>query len=174
MRIVAALAAALAAGAALAASAASAEPAGVTSAYTKLDLDRCEVVDNGETPQSMEWRCGGHAGLPLFVQNGDDRYDVDAGLQDEDAVWDTTFDYPGDTVEWRLKSGVPFAIIYRLRTANPDVPAGSSLVVETIGKDGKHGCRVAKIDGAARQANQLAREAADALLSGPAACLTPE
>jgi hypothetical protein len=149
-------------------------PAGITSAYTKLDLDRCEVVDNRETPQSTEWRCGGHGGTLLFVQNGDDRYDVDAGVQDEDALWADTFDYPGDTVEWRLKSGEPFAIIYRLRSANPDVPASSSLIVETIGKDSKRGCRVAKIDGATADANLLARNAADALLSGQAACLTPE
>ena len=168
MNITAPLAVALIAGAA------PAQPAGVTSAYTSLDLDRCEVVDNGETPQSMEWRCGGHAGLPLFVQNGDDRYDVDAGMQDEDALWADTFDYPGDTVEWRLKSGVPFAIIYRLRSSNPDHPATSKLVVETIGKDGRRGCRVASVDGAAADANVLARKAADALLSGPANCLTPE
>jgi hypothetical protein len=168
MNITAALAAAVFAGAA------PAQPAGVTSAYTSLDLDRCEVIDNGETPQSMEWRCGGHGGLALYVQNGDDRYDVDAGMQDEDALWADTFDYPGDTVEWRLKSGVPFAIIYRLRSANPEHPATSTLVVETIGKAGKGGCRVAKIDGAAPEANLLARNAADALLSSPAACLKPE
>jgi hypothetical protein len=122
----------------------------------------------------MEWRCGGYGGTLLFVQNGDDRYDLDAGAPDEDTLWADTFDYPGDTVEWRLKSGVPFAIVYRLRSTNPDVPASSSLIVETIGKDGNGGCRVAKIDGAAEQANALARQAADALLNNPAACLTPE
>ena len=159
---------------ALATGAASAEPAAITSTYTKLDLDRCEVLDNGETPQSMEWRCGGHGGIALFVQNGDDRYDIDAGMQDEDALWADTFDYPGDTVEWRLHADKPFAIIYRLKSANPDHPATSSLVVETVGKDGKRGCRVAKIDGASPEANVLARKAADALLTGPAACLKPE
>ena len=151
-----------------------AQPGGVTSAYTKLDLDECSPLDDGDEPASMEWQCDGYEGRPLFVQNGDDRYDVDAGTKDEDGFWAATFDYPGDTIEWRLSGGKPFAIIYRLRSANPDLPARSDLIVETIGEAGKPGCRVAKIDGATRDANVLARQAADSWLTRPGACMKPE
>jgi hypothetical protein len=156
------------------AAAASAEPGGITSAYTKLDLDACKAIDSGEEAAWMEWECDGYGGLPLFVQSGDDRYDLDAGARDEDEHWAATFDYPGDTVEWRLQGGKPFAIIYRLRNANPDRPASSMLIVESVGDGAKLGCRVAEIDGSKADANVLARKAADALLADPAACLKGE
>jgi hypothetical protein len=146
----------------------------VTSVYTGLDLDHCTRLDRGETPESTQWRCSGHRGVALFVQNGDDRYDVDAGAEDEDALWAATFDYPGRTVEWRLSGGKPFAIIYRLESANPERPRTTVLVVETIGSRGRPGCRVAMIPGSTRNANEQARSAADRLLRARPACLKPE
>lgn len=142
----------------------------ITSAYTNLDLDRCERIDDGAEPASATWRCGGFAGVPLIVQNGDDRYDIDAGREDDDELWAETFDYPGKTVEWRLAGGKPFAVIYRLTVANPDAPRGSRLIVETIG-DAKPGCRIASIDGRTRRANALARDAADRAVEGKAVCM---
>jgi hypothetical protein len=158
----------------LAAAPACAQPTAITSAYTKLDLDACKAVDSGEEAAWMEWECDGYGGLPLFVQSGDDRYDLDAGARDEDEHWAATFDYPGDTVEWRLQGGKPFAIIYRLRNANPDRPASSMLIVESVGDGAKLGCRVAEIDGATTDANVLARQAADTLLADAASCLKGE
>ena len=146
----------------------------VTSAYTNLDLDRCTQLDRGETPQSAEWRCAGYRGTPLFVQNGDDRYDVDAAVEDEDAIWADTFDYPGKTVEWRVSRGKPFAIIYRLQSANPERPRTSTLVVETVGARGRPGCRVAMVPGSARDANAQARAAADRILRSRPPCLKPQ
>lgn len=143
----------------------------VMSAYTSLDLDRCKQLDHGETPESTEWRCSGYRGVPLFVQNGDERYDVDAGVEDEDALWAHTFDYPGKTVEWRIAGGKPFAIIYRLRSANPERPRTTVLAVELVGMRGHPGCRVATIPGSTRNANQQARSAADRLLRTRPACL---
>lgn len=148
------------------------QPANVTSAYTKLDLDSCQFIDKGDEPGWMEWRCAGYASLALFVQNGDDRYDLDAGIEVEDPTFGPTFDYPGDTVEWRLFNGTPFAIIYRLKNADPDRPPASVLIVESVGRGTKPGCRVAAIDGATKDANVQARRAADALLVKPAVCLT--
>ena len=156
----------------LAASPAGAQPVRVTSAYTSLDLDKCARIDRGEEPQSASWRCKGFAGVPLFVQNGDDRYDVDAGREDADELWADDFDYPGATVEWRLARGKPFAIIYRLNSANPEAPKWSRLMVETIGRTAP-GCRVASIDARARNANAEARRAADRVLSGAVRCLKP-
>jgi hypothetical protein len=146
----------------------------VTSAYTSLDLDRCVQLDHGETPESTEWRCAGYRGVPLYVQNGDERYDVDAGVEDEDSIWAHTFDYPGETVEWRLTGGKPFAIIYRLLSANPERPRTTMLAVESVGTRGHPGCRVAMIPGSARNANQQARSAADRLLRARPVCLKSE
>ena len=153
-------------------SAADAQPTRVTSAYTSLDLDKCKVIDPVEEPQSYRLQCTGYAGIPLFVQNGDDRYDVDAGREDADELWADGFDYPGKTVEWRLARGKPFAIIYRLDSANPEAPKWSRLIVETIGQAAP-GCRVASIDGRASNANVEARRAADRVLIGPVRCLKP-
>ena len=146
----------------------------ITSAYTTLNLDRCTPLDRGETPEWAEWRCAGYRRISLFVQNGDDRYDVDAGIADEDEIWANTFDYPGKTVEWRISAGRPFAIIYRLLPANPDAPRVSTLFVETIGTRGRPGCRVAMISGSAKNANAQARTAADRILSSRPPCLEPQ
>jgi hypothetical protein len=159
---------------ALLASATAAQQPRISSAYTKLDLDACSRLDKGDEPQSAEWRCSGYAGLGLFVQNGDDRYDLDAGTQDEDALWSDAFDYPGDTVEWRLNNGRPFAIIYRLRTADPERAAQSWLIVESVGSGTRAGCRVAKISGSTAKPNEQARKVADALLRTVPKCLKPE
>lgn len=148
------------------------QPVRISSAYTKLDIDQCVRVDVVEEPASASWRCSGFKKIPLFVQNGDDRYDVDAGREDNDELWANTFDYPGETIEWRLSDGKPFAIIYRLTGANPDVPRTSRLVVETIGTS-SHGCRVADIDARTKNANEEARRAADRILSGSVPCLKP-
>jgi len=149
-------------------------PPGITSAYTTLALDRCTQLDKGETPEWTEWRCSGHRGIALFVQNSDDRYDVDAGVEDKGALWADTFDYPGKTVEWRLHAGKPFAVIYRLVSANPERERTSTLVVETVGTRGKPGCRVAMIPGSAAKANEQARAAADKILNGRTTCLKAE
>jgi hypothetical protein len=141
----------------------------ITSAYTTLDLDRCARLDKGEEPQSATWRCKGFAGIPLIVQNGDERFDIDAGTEDRDELWSQAFDYPGRTIEWRLRRGVPFAIIYRLAASGDGVPASSRLIVETVG-GAAPGCRIASNTGP--RANVRARAAADAVLRGKVRCLS--
>ena len=147
----------------------------VTSAYTTLDLGKCTIVaEDKETRQFATWRCKGYGGVPLFVQIDDERFDLDAGQVDQDGLWSDTFDEQPRTVEWRLNKGKPFAIIYRLTVANSDVPKTSRLKVESVGnlKDkAKFGCRIADIDGAAPRANELARAAADGLLTKQATCI---
>lgn len=141
-----------------------------TSAYTSLDLDRCQRLDRNQEPASARWRCQGYAGIPLFVQDGDDRFDIDAGREDQDELWSQSFDYPGKTVEWRLRRGKPFAIIYRLESTSREAPKWSRLMVETIGRTSP-GCRVAAIDARTRGANAQARQAADGILGGKMRCL---
>ena len=164
----------LIAGLLLAQSALAAPGPRATSAYTNLDVDRCTQLDHGEAPEFTEWRCAGYRRVPLYVQNSDERYDVDAGVEDEDAIWAHTFDYPGKTVEWRLSRGKPFAIIYRRLPANPEGSRVSMLVVETIGTRARPGCRIAMIPGSAKDANARGRAAADQILRLRPPCLKPE
>ncbi len=143
----------------LAAAAAAAQPA--TSVYTALDLDSCEVLEIVEEGESVRQRCPGFGGVPLFVSAGDGRFDVDAGI--DNGEWESlaAFNAPGGRIEWRLRGGRPFAIIFRLTTVVPGQRATSALMVETIGQAGRPGCQIASIDGAVANANAVARAIAD-------------
>jgi hypothetical protein len=132
-----------------------------SSVYTALDLDRCrtlEVIPEGE---SVRRRCPGLGAIPLFVNAGDGRFDVDAGA--DNGLWESRggFNEIGPRIEWRRRNGRPFAIIYRLRLTSPEQPPGSSLIVETIGRRGAPGCQVATVDGSLADANARARAIAD-------------
>jgi hypothetical protein len=133
------------------------------SAYTTLDLRRCLTLERIAEGESVRLRCPGLAGIPLFVNEGDGRSEIDAGR--DDAQWESLpgFNTVGDRVEWRLSGGRPFAIIYRLRlAATENAPAGSALIVEAIGHGARApGCRLALVDGALPDANLRARALAD-------------
>lgn len=145
--------------AALLALAASAPAA--SSVYTELNLDRCRTLELIEEGESVRWRCPGLGAIPLLVNAGDGRFDVDAGVDNE--VWESldAFNAPGPRIEWRQAGGRSFAIIYRLRLTSPEQPPGSALIVETIGRRGAPGCQVASVDGALPDANARARAIAD-------------
>jgi hypothetical protein len=145
--------------------AASAAPA-VTSAYTPIDMDRCALIAEIEEGAGASWRCPGRSGISLFVMTGDGRFDVDAGVDNEQ--WESLgpFNRPGPQIEWRLRGGRAFAIIYRLLWEDGVGGSGSFLIVETIGRRGAPGCEVARIDGATANANTVARQRADAILPG--------
>ena len=153
------LALALAAGLA-AAPAAAQSP--VDSAYTDLDTDSCQVLSQVEEGESIAWLCPGFRTFPLYVNAGDGRFDVDAGIDDGNFDTIAQFNAPGPRVEWRLRDLAPFAIIYRLREVAIDA-RGSTLFVETIGTAGTAGCTVATVAGDVLNANQVARDLADAL-----------
>lgn len=132
-----------------------------TSACSDLDLERCTRLSYVEEGESVEWRCPGHAGIPLFVSAGDGRFDVDAGTRN---AWFETrppFNEPGSRVEWRIRGGRGFAIIHRLRLLDGDARGRSVLGVSRIGRDGVPGCLVGWEDGGTRSANRVARELAD-------------
>ena len=146
----------------------------ITSTYTTLDLSRCIVLEEGQAYAS--WRCNGYAGISLFVVEGDLRFDVSAGSERNEgwcsASANCAFNFPGATIEWRLKDGIPFAIIYRLNvSAGENGKRSSYLMVETIGTDG---CRVARIDGTTHNANAVARTAADAASKDRLPCIDAE
>jgi D-aminopeptidase len=147
----------------IAAAAAAAQPA---SAYTNVDLDRCRVVSRVEEGASVIWRCAGYRGVPLFVLSGDDRFDVDAGIDNN--VWESPgrFSAPPARVEWRLREGRPFAIIYRLSLSGYQEPTTTVLAVETIGRAGAPGCVIAWVPGSMPNANAAARAHADGRAAG--------
>jgi hypothetical protein len=134
----------------------------LSSRYTMLDLRRCRTLERIEEGESVRLRCPGLAGIPLYVNEGDGRSEVDAGV--DDGEWESlpAFNRIGDRTEWRLSGGRPFAIIYRLQTAaSESAAAGSALIVEAIGRRGSPGCRIAMVDGALPDANLRARALAD-------------
>ncbi len=135
----------------------------LSSRYTILDPHRCRTIEIIPEGDSVRLRCPGLAGIPLFVNEGDGRSEIDAGIDDDQ--WESlpAFNTIGDRVEWRLVDGRPFAIIYRLRVAaTSEQPAGSTLIVEAIGHGaGAPGCRIGEVDGALPDANVRARALAD-------------
>ena len=60
-----------------------------------------------------------------------------------------------------MRGSVPVAIIYRLNIEPLESAPGSVLIVKTIGRAGRPGCRIATVDGTLPDANALARAAAD-------------
>lgn len=133
----------------------------VTSAYTDLNLDRCRELRHVEEGASTEWRCPGYRGIPLWVAIGDERFDIDARA--DNGRWESTsrFNAPGPRVEWRLRGGQPFAIIYRLRLIGETDLERTVLGVESIGQGRRPGCLIAWVDGATPDANDAARAQAD-------------
>jgi len=132
-----------------------------TSAYTPLDLGRCRVLERIEEGESVRFLCPGHAGIALYVNTGDGRFDLDAGL--DNGEWESLnpFNHLGPRVEWRLRGRVPVAVIYRVIVDAPESTVRSALVVESIGRRGRAGCLTAVVNGALPNANALARADAD-------------
>jgi hypothetical protein len=131
-----------------------------TSAYTQLDPLRCEVLEQITEGASARWRCPGRGGIPLYLNTGDDRFDLDAGVDNE--VWESLdpLNSIGPTVEWRLHGGRAVAIIYRL-IPSPEAEAPAMLIVETIGRNGRPGCEIARVNVQRADANARARTEAD-------------
>jgi hypothetical protein len=132
-----------------------------TSAYTPLVLDRCRVIEEIEEGAGVRFLCPGHAGVALYVNAGDGRFDLDAGV--DNGEWESLypFNHLGPRVEWRMRGRVPVAAIYRVIVDSPESTVRSALVVESIGRPGRPGCLTAVINGALPNANALARADAD-------------
>jgi hypothetical protein len=133
------------------------------STYTDFDLAKCEVLsEEREEGSSAEYRCPGFGQFPLLVQEGDGRFDLDAGGDDGGFQTIGAFNDIGETVEWRLKDGRPFAVIFRFLDVTEEANGRTVIAVETVTGSGQPACRVAQIAGDTPDANQRARELADA------------
>lgn len=168
---------ALAAGTAVAADAPSFD-----SAYTDLDLEKCENIYADEETGSVAWRCKGYEGMNMYVAEGDLRMFVSYGEDAENEFAATRtlppFNSVNNKLEWRLDirgaKPVPVATILRFFTAGIDDPEkGSEVLVVTQLGLGKT-CHIAYVDAKLNaNANVMAREAADNL-AGNVDCATTE
>lgn len=149
-----------------------AAPAGITSAYTKYNLDNCRVLSSqAEEGESLEAVCEGYNGVPLYVNVGDGRYDIDVGVKTGDFRTISPFNDLNATIEWRLKDGKPFAVIARLKDVSMETGGNSALIVETVGSASKPGCRVAHVwNSTGSTQNQRARDIADGTLAAGFSC----
>lgn len=145
--------------------------AAITSAYTKYNLDDCTILHVEEFEgESVEAKCDGYKGVPLFVNVGDGRFDIDVGVKNSFSTI-SPFNELNDTVEWRLKDGKPFAVIARLKDVSMETGGNSALMVETVGTAGRPGCRVAHVwNTAGSTQNQRARDIADKTLEAGFTC----
>ena len=131
-----------------------------TSAYTPFDTERCRIVQRYEEGTSARLRCPGYGRVPLFLTVGDDRFDLDAGVDNQEWESLSPINAVGPTVEWRLHGGRPVAIIYRL-IPSVDSDSSPTLIVETIGRAGRAGCEIARVNARRADANARARAESD-------------
>lgn len=152
-----------------------ASEASITSEYTDLPLDGpCAAV--ATDPLGGVFQCAGYSGYGVLVADSDLRTSVffgHIGPWYPEGAWESfqSFNSIGDTVEWRLADGVPFATILRwsidFDTAGEgdESDKGNVLVVSKVGQPGVgEACIVGYVDARANDdANERAREIADTL-----------
>lgn len=144
----------------------------VESAYTELDLKRCQHNPGAVAEDYGEWFCEGYRGMPVRVGAGDQRVTVSYGnrAKEEPAATQTLerFNGVGGRIEWRIAPNAQgnkraFATIVRWSTtatgADGKPVRGEMLVVTRIGIAGV--CHVGYVDGRNAKANELARQIAD-------------
>ena len=124
-----------------------AEAAGVSpydSAYTDLDLDACTVLEVFEEGGGAAFECRGYQDIPVYVTEGDLRFDVDVGVKNDRFDTPPAFNTLGDKIEWRMKNGEPFAVIVRYLLDDggmDELPKGASwLAAIKIGTETASGC----------------------------------
>lgn len=168
------------AGLALLAGSAAARPV-FDSAYSDLTFEAeagadatCMEYESDPETGSVSFGCRGYGGIKVFLAESDLRTYVGYGwnAKGEIAFSQTfpMFNTVGGKVEWRLKDGEPVATILRYKMSS-DGRQGEVLVVTQL-QEGNQ-CWIARVSASKnKNANELAREAADAL-AGTVNC-TPE
>ncbi|WP_208987360.1 hypothetical protein [Roseibium marinum] len=153
---------------------------GIASDYTKIRLEACTQISAADAEEGTfggAWQCAGYKGQPVYVAEGDLRMFVSFGptAADEPAAGQTlpNFNTVNETLEWRLRDGVPFATILRwFPSVDESGKTGSVLIVTQL-RPGGGTCQIARIDAQAnKDANVLARQAADTM-AGSFDCSNP-
>lgn len=141
----------------------------IGSVYTPLKLEACENITPPEAAEfGGVFRCEGFGGMDVRVAEGDLRmfvsYGPDAATQTAAEQTLPAFNSTGETLEWRVADGKPFATILRFHW-DSDGTKGSTLVVTKLGDT--DACHVAHIQAAGNpNANTLARQVADGQARG--------
>lgn len=152
----------------------------IASDYTKVRLEACRQIAAADTEEGTfggAWQCPGYKGQPVYVAEGDLRMFVSFGpaAADEPAAGQTlpNFNTVNETLEWRLRDGVPFATILRWFPSVDDSGKTGSVLIVTQLLPGGGTCQIARIDAQAnKNANVLARQAADSM-AGSFDCSNP-
>ncbi|MEM0964009.1 MAG: DUF5991 domain-containing protein [Bacteroidota bacterium] len=139
------------------------DPVETTSVYTEIDLDACRRLDDGGDRMIAAWACDGYDQLPIYVTEGDLRFDVDVGTPNDRWTTPSGFNTLGGRLEWRIRDGVAVGAIIRYRIDGiEDVPARSDLAVLSVGSAEGPGCLVAWVPASATPSqNEAARDLAD-------------
>lgn len=141
-----------------------AEAETVTSVYSDLDITKCKTISVSEEDGGGSWRCKGIKGYNVIYAEGDLRGTVGFGPAAENQCSSAQsfgkFNSPGSKIEWRMKSGKPFATILRWFTDNGEEGGKQNWLVVTK-LNGDEACRTAFIDTKYPNANAIAQQKAD-------------
>lgn len=151
---------------------ASSAHADVKSVYSKIDLKKCKQTEKAdEYVFGGTWRCKGYGGYDVFVSSADDRESAAFGKTKANNCSGLKtfngFNSVGNTVEWRVKDGKPYAAILRWTVSiDPEdsTKQASWLVVNKLGP--KDACHMHYVAGSFPGANDAARKAADEKSAG--------
>lgn len=149
----------------------------ISSTYTKLDFENsCGAARNSDDGTSVAMTCPGYGSYVVHFAEGDLRQSVTfghAGVGPRRGFWQSFAEWNsvGDTIEWRLEDGRPFATILRWFVENVDPNTGTAeegqggqvLVVSRVAqREPEEACVVGYVDARANgQANEIARRVAD-------------
>ena len=143
------------------------------SVYTSTRTSACRTIEsNPNEGGSYEGECRGVGGYKVRLLEGDIRQTLNiitpAKKKFELNFWSfySGFSSIGEKIEWRVKKGVPVALIARYNVAMNDDPRSSRsvLMVSKIGKISS--CVTDTVEAGPKQ-NEKARELADAASSKP-------
>jgi hypothetical protein len=144
-----------------------------SSQYSSTMVKKCKVVDRAPKDEGSWtiWQCTGVGGYVVRITEDDLRHNVSMGRTFKEAADAAvarhqfpTFNAIGDTLEWRMFKGRPFATIHRwtlFDAAGAGKPAPYSMMVVTRLNPTCHASYVDVRANAPANANDLARRAAD-------------
>lgn len=154
---------------------------GISSAYTRIALADCAVIEGQPETGDFVWLCDGHDGMPVWVAERHLRMYVSYGAAGrEEAAWQQTpigFNGLADpfTIEWRLAEydmahaargqdypeeydrPRPFATVLRWNVTEPETSENLQYLVVTNLGEGRT-CHTAYVNARQENANVLARE----------------
>jgi hypothetical protein len=143
------------------------------SVYTKVDFE-ADCREEQSDDMGGSWICKGHGGYGIRFAEGDLRQSAFYGelgpWYDKGAFETFTgFNHAGNTIEWRMRAGVPVATIRRwfvspgTKDNGDPLPEVQVLVVSKVGQKGVgDACNVGYVEATAnKDANEIARKVAD-------------